>query len=363
MRILKFTYYCRYLLLMFLFGWVACTQENNDVLSESMDTDIPISWRVQSEQGHEARALVDNAMLQTSCKESDGGSQESIGVWGEYTMNVGGQNETNEIFSATPLTYSLQEESYAWAYPGDPRYWRNQAVYNFRACYPQTLMESLMTQMDATVFQGGPINTMALQKDILVSAIQVDTRTNNWSKVVPLDMQHVFAALRFKVKAESGFTPSFDEGVTSCWLQNKTNASDLFSPSGYLLYSGNQDSDIVWYTYESSDAPMYLWKHKNLSFNEENILYTNNGGLDGEQYTHNDGWLLIVPQTVRPETLQFCYTLSNAGNQVFSVNIPAVTYEHGQMYTYLLQIRGSEVEVELSITPWNLLKSSYDITL
>ena len=147
MHILKFTYYCRYLSLIFLFGWVACTQENYDVLSEGMDTDIPISWRVQSEQGHEARALVDNSMLQTSCKESDGGSQESIGVWGEYTMNVGGQNETNEIFSATPLTYSLQEEAYAWAYSGDPRYWRSQAVYNFRACYPQTLMESLMTDV------------------------------------------------------------------------------------------------------------------------------------------------------------------------------------------------------------------------
>jgi hypothetical protein len=224
-------------------------------------------------------------------------------------------------------------------------------------------MTTLMAQMGATMFQGGPINTLELQEDILVAAMQVDTWTDNLSEPVRLDMQHIFAAIRFKVKAVEGFTPATGEGVTSCWLQNKTNDNNLFSPAGYLVHSGNAEPVITWHTYESSSAPMYKWEHNGVSFKSENTLYTPNGGKTGEAYTHNDGWVLVVPQTVKEGTLTFNYTLKNAGEQVFSVNIPPVTYEHGKQYTYMLEISGSEADITLTIKPWNHLDSSYDITL
>ena len=224
-------------------------------------------------------------------------------------------------------------------------------------------MTTLMTQMDATIFQGGPINTSTLQEDILVAAIQIDTRSTNLSEAVPLDMKHIFASIKFKVKAVDGFVPATGEGVTSCWLQNKTNATNLFSPSGYLVHSGNASPDITWHPYESSAAPMYKWKHQGVSFDKENTLYTSNNELEGEQYTHNNGWLFVVPQTVKEGTLQFCYTLKNSGEQVFPVNIPAITYEEGKQYTYMLEVRGSEVGVKLTIAPWNYLESSHDITI
>jgi hypothetical protein len=176
-------------------------------------------------------------------------------------------------------------------------------------------------------------------------------------------MQHIFAAIKFKVKAADGFTPASGEGVTSCWLQNKSDAKNLFSPSGYLVHSGNVGPVITWYPYESSKAPMYVWKHQGMNFETEKTLYTSNAGLDGSEYTHNDGWILVVPQTVKEGTLQLCYTLKNAGSQVFSANIPAVEYEHGKKYTYVLSITGSGVNIALTIKPWNHLDSSYDITI
>lgn len=320
---------------------------------------IPISWSITPE---DTRALTNSNVLQSSCTPAADSSNESIGVWGDYTVESSGKNETYKEFIATPLTY-ITGSFNSWEYPGEPRYWEPRAVYDFRACYPQKLMTSLMTQMDATMFQGGPINTSVLQEDILLAATQVDTRTANLSEPVRLDMRHVFAAIKFKVKAVDGFIPATDEGVTSCWLQNRNSNTDLFSPSGYLVHSGNLQPRITWYPYESTTAPMYVWRHYGVNFNYENTLYTPNAGLEGEEYTHNDGWLLVVPQTVKEGTLSFCYTLKNAGSQVFSVNIPAITYEDGKKYTYMLEIRGSEAELKITVTPWNHINSSHDITM
>ena len=108
---------------------------------------------------------------------------------------------------------------------------------------------------------------------------------------------------------------------------------------------------------------MYSWEHRGVSFSQENELYTSNSGLKGEEYTHNDGWILVVPQKVQEGTLQLCYKLKIAGNQVFTANIPAVEYEHGKKYTYVLGISGSETNITLTIKSWNHLDSSYDITI
>ena len=277
----------------------------------------PISWHVKSDTSMQSRVLVDDNVLQIACTPNEDGC-ESIGVWGQYKLE---ENVTVE-FNGVPLTFAPKLEDTNpyndWNYPGEARYWVYKAVYDFRACYPQKLMTGLMTQMDATMFQGGPINTSTLQEDILVAATQVDRGKANLSGPVPLDMQHIFAAIKFKVKAADGFTPASGEGVTSCWLQNKSDAKNLFSPSGYLVHSGNVEPVITWYPYESSTAPMYLWEHRGVNFSQENELYTSNSGLKGEEYTHNDGWILVVPQTVKEGTLQLCYTLKNTGNQVFT---------------------------------------------
>lgn len=351
---------CRtYLFLTALLTIAGCAREADFLLPEPEPVHrYPISWNVVPEN---TRALVNNNLLQTSCTPLANGSNETVGVWGDFSVNTNGQNTTYKEFIATPLTFS--PETYNWNYPGEARYWESQAVYDFRAYYPQKLMTSLMTQMDATMMQGGPINTSVLQEDLLVAATQVDTRTARLSEHVKLHMQHIFAAVMFKVRAVDGFVPAVGEVVTSCWLQNKNNATNLFSPSGYLVHSGNAAPDIIWYPYESSVAPMYVWKHQGVSFNYENTLYTANDGLQGEEYTRNDGWLLFVPQTVKEGTLQFCYTLKNAGNQVFSVDVPAITYKYGTKYTYMLEIRGSEVTVNLKIAPWNHIDSSHDITI
>lgn len=349
----------------------SCSGSGEENLPTSPVVDkYPISWEVFPEKTVDSKALVNNdALLQACTPDATGKSKESIGLWGSYTVELYGTTTTYTVFDATSLTYADKEEDTTnphndWNYPGENKFWEPGVKYAFRTCYPQALMTSLMDEMEPTVFQG-TINTLKLQEDILVAATQVNTGTTNLAEPVKLDLKHIFAAIEFKVKAAVGFEPAQGEGVTSCWLQNKDNAANLFSPAGQLVHSGNLTPQIKWYPSESSKAPMYVWKHSGLSFDEENekTLYTANNGLEGEIYTHNDGWLLVVPQTVKEGTLQFCYTLAHVSNQTFSASIPAVTYEYGKKYTYVLTISGSEADVTMTISPWNILESNYDINL
>lgn len=353
------------LLPMLLFWCVGCTSGGEGLPSDDMETDILINWSVEFDTISQSRALVDNTILQTACSPSEDGF-EAIGIWGKYDVNEDGTTSTYELFDNVPLTFAAKGDYTNpynnWNYPGKSPYWRLGAEYSFRACFPQSLMNDLMTEMSATVFQG-TINTSTLQEDILVAATKVNTKTDDFTGPVRLCLQHIFAAIQFKVKSAEGFNPADGEGVTSCWLQNNSNATDLFSASGYLVHSGDAAPEIIWHPHASSATPMYVWKHQGMSFKTENTLYTPDGTLDGEEYTHNDGWLLVVPQTVKDETLQFCYTLKHAGEQVFSVNIPSVTYGYGKRYTYVLEIRGSEADVSLTIKSWNHLDSNYEIIM
>ena len=365
----KFSYILGLLISTCLF--VGCAREAETLLPEPLPASKnPIQWSIEAptatSQFAPSRALMTNALMQQACTPRQDGTSESIGVWGQYTSATSSTPGVVVEFNATPLTYAQKDVDTNphnnWNYPGDVKYWESRAVYDFRACFPQKLMTDLMTEMNANMFQGA-INTSVLQTDILVAATQVNTATSDLAVPVRLNLQHIFAALKFNVKAVYGFTPSTGEAVTSCWLQNQSSDVNLFSPSGYVVHSGNANPEIKWYPYESSAVPMYEWKHEGVSFTTENTLYTPNKGMRGSEYTNNDGWLLVVPQQVKAHTLRFCYTLKNAGSEVFSVEIPAIVYEPGKKYTYVLEIRGSEADLILDIAPWNHLDASYDVVM
>lgn len=328
-----------YLLLASLI-FAGCTR-GTDSLPEL--SEYPIRWDVDLEQGQDTRALMDATSLQSSCTEKTDGSNESISVWGQYTFG----EQTMEEFENTPLTYGTTN---AWDYE-NTRYWRRGAVYDFRTFYPRSRMD-LMTEKNAACFKGR-INTSIVQEDILVTALQVDTKTATLYSSVPLNMHHVFAAIKFKVKAIDGFTPADDDGITSCWLQNATGDTNLFSTSGTLEHTGNTTQNISWTKDASTTAPMYLWKHEGLGFATETAFYASNGNGVGSVYTQNDGWLLVIPQEVKSETLNFCFTRKKTGDKVYSVTIPAITYERENRYNYLLEINGASAELSLSIQPWN----------
>jgi hypothetical protein len=55
--------------------------------------------------------------------------------------------------------------------------------------------------------------------------------------------------------------------------------------------------------------------------------------------------------------------MNSAGSYVFSVDIPAIRYEYGKRYTYILEINGASVDLKLTIADWNRLDSVHDIIM
>jgi len=354
----------------FLFFWGGCSKGEGVIPSPDTPekNSLPISWQIQSVKKI-SKALINYDALQSACTPDGGGACESIGIWGDYELKGYGQTTITNVFDAVPLTYVSKDNTNPtnWNYPGEDKYWEWGAIYTFRACFPQELMTSLMVEMNAEIIHGGPVTTTSMQEDLMVASAYVNTVTANLNQPVQLTMRHLMAAIRFQVQADAGYTPAIGEGISSCWLENKVDDGQRFSTSGYLVYNGvNASESIVWHKYESSTDKMYYWQHNpGIVFSgTPTSLYVkdSDAATVGAEYGNHDGWVLIVPQE-NDGTLSICYTLNNVPGMIFEKNIPAITYEPGKQYNYILTISGSGVEITLKIADWNQLDSSYDIVL
>lgn len=362
------------LLLSITMGWLSsCSGSQEEIPPAPATQDkLPISWQIESQESVESKALMGTTALQGACTPDVNGESESIGVWGSYDVDANGQTFTYLEFDATPLTYGTKTEDTTnphndWNYPGENKLWEPGARYTFRACFPQKRMTSLMTNITPNVIQG-IVPTTTVQEDLLAASAFVRATGDNLRNPVELKMKHLLAAVKFSVKAQTGYAPGENEKVNSCWLENKDDDGKRFSTSGYLVYNGvGITENIAWTKAGSSSAKMYHWEHQTgIAFNEteSHSLYVNDNDANtvGAEYCNNDGWVLIVPQE-NDGSLYFGYTLGSAPGLSFSVPLPAITYQPGKMYSYVLIISGSEAKVTLSIADWNLLDSSYDLIL
>lgn len=93
---------------------------------------------------------------------------------------------------------------------------------------------------------------------------------------------------------------------------------------------------------------------------------------NGELYTKNNGWLLIIPQEIT-NVVRMSVETKKMGLVQFE--LPGVTltdiagnpdptgkhFVAGHRYTYTIHFREAEPTVEIEINPWNELYSSSEI--
>lgn len=352
---------------------IGCNGSGEEILPTPTNQDkLPIVWQVQSKSVMESKALInDNIALQNACTPTGG---KSIGIWGSYEEDAYGQVLTFLEFDAVPLTYGTKTEDTTnpyntyWNYPGKNKLWEPGARYTFRACFPLNFVLDNKFEINPQIIQG-MVATSTMQTDLLAASAYVEATGENMSKPVQLQMRHLLSGIKFSVKAKQEYSPK-DEKVNSCWLENKDDNGSRFSTSGYLVYSGVVDSESIKWTKSSSNSnKMYYWKHKNgisipPSTATASALYVNDNDetTPGDIYCNNENWLLIIPQK-NDGSLHFGYTLSNAEGLDFKVPIPAITYEPGKLYNYVLEISGADAQITLTIADWNQLDSSYNIVL
>ena len=327
----------------------------------------------------------DISIEQACTPTADGGDGEAIGIWADYSYSDadGVQTTVKNLFEGTRLIYAdkVNGNPYDdWNYADTDLYWFVGGKYKFRGYFPQKLEDQVLSTSDATTF-AMTYSTSDFQEDLLVAYNEVDT-TNpqvDLSLPVTLNFKHALAAVRFRVEASYDNT----DYLTSCYLQNADTKD--FASIGILVYGTETAADDFFWSMSYNPPAterIYYWSNSGVEFSTETqtstvrpaLAYTQAGTTSGEQFTRNDGWLLILPQA-SSGNLQFCFTTRNAEEGVYRVTIPKGTeyddngdviseeYRPGKRYTYTIRINEADVELTITAADWNVRDSSYDIEL
>ena len=344
-----------------------------------------------------------------------GGGGEAIAVWGDYCRNgiSGDVAEYTTVFRDTHLVYDGIGDAAAqkqWTYSGPVQYWMHDCSYRFRAYFPATI-EPISSSNIMTLSLEYQSNRT--QDDLLIAYNEADTGAADFdpTAAVNLYFRHTLAALRFTF--ELGYDNS--DRITACWLEN--GVRDDFAVTGILFCERREaggriftkehppkkeelDAYFRWlkgYCPEPKLDPFYKWSCTEgnglllqTKITGETAVYTRAVAYDcapditaqGELFTRNGGWLLILPQE-SSGNLQLCFQTEHGGKStVFRVAVPRNTttqlyangvprvddagnpvygWRAGMRYSYMIRIQKSDLQASLAVADWNMRYSSTQI--
>lgn len=375
----------------------------------------------------EGKPMEDGMMtLSDICTPSVGG--RGIALWGDYCVNEGSGDRVEyfKVFQKTRLIYDpdLDAADCKWVYDGQTKYWMPGCSYRFRAYFP-AMIEPVSSSNISTLSLEYPSHRV--QEDLLVSYNEADTDDADFRPKEPVELyfRHTLAAIRLKLELDYAST----DIITSCWFENRVKedfavGGILFCErreSGGRIFSSSEppkeseiESYFQWlkgYCPEPQVDRFYKWSctesdgeyngmvMKTILDSDNNLkvetaayayLCEPENTSEGELFTRNGGWLLVIPQE-STGNLQFCFQTVNGGSStVFRVTIPrqtgpmmnddgqyidaegnvvqdaahAARYERwraGKRYNYTVKIRKSDLQVSLAVADWNMRYSSTQI--
>ena len=355
------------------------------------DEDVfrPIRFEVEQE-GAVSKALIgnDNDLVHACTPVEDGGLGNAIGLWAAITDAAG--HTTNDVFQGVRLrwfAHSGGHEDNPDLDEDDDRqkwntvivddqgeragevYWRPGETYRFRAYYPAGV--ELRENTSASTFIA-EYRTSRQQDDMLAGYQKVQLTTlADLQQHVQLRMRHTLSAVKFTFRFKEDF-PSTDY-LTGVWLENEAEGN--FMDYGLLVFGDGTEAGVERIQWYGISAPvegekMYQWcTSPGLPFSStpesRAVAYQGSDATstvtEGEFFTDNDGFVLMIPQTIGEGT-SLCFTTQGSLGYTFKVAIPEGTVlEPGYRYTFNIIISKLDVELLITIKPWNELESSYTI--
>lgn len=325
-----------------------------------------IGWNVSADDrldavGLRTRALVnDYISLRDACTRSEYQEAEKIGLLGKYTLN----GVSKVVFDDVDLWwwekdggnpyYDYLGNNNCWNYAGENVYWTYDATYHFKAYFPKSKVE-LQPGSGADKILA-VYDTQVSQYDLMVAQRTLDSQSEN---PINLFMQHALAALKFDFQFVDDHV---SDNLLMCWMEN--HDENGFYTSCTLNYA----EDIVWphSTATPVGTPFYYWEPAapvQITGKAPVDAYSASAAVGkGREFTGNDGWILIIPQSSAVEGgLKLCFRTSTGGNVVYSVDLPGYDYKPGYRYNYHIKISSTEIKVGLTVAQWNERKSSYEI--
>lgn len=350
---LKFKYGFISLLPMFLFAWVACTPENNDALSEDMETNIPIQWSVQSADIQDARTLLnDNSALQRAC--TPGLGNQAIGIWSVYEKNnVLTEHVLGNPIGDVALVYqpsTSTNTSDSWIYGERIAYWKHDAVYYFNTYFPNE--DGLSSITNDTTSLTGFYDTETTQTDLMVSRVKVDTGDEKFNgSPVRLSMIHGLSAVCFNFQTTADITMK----LKSFALENED--TEGLKKSGTMVYT---NEGITWIPDEGESGLFYEWSTtQGISFSKSVVASAYQAAPEENLYTSNSGCILIIPQEYKSKTNMIFEIEEN--ETPIKVALPERHFLPGYKYTYLIKMSANNrLTLECKVQPWTLQEENME---
>ena len=355
--------------------------------------------------------IENDANLRDACTPTDQGHQEyrgkAIGVWAE--MFDGTKSYTNYFPElgdnprrSVKLLYDPSDASHVgetstshdergnhWV-TERPISWSVGQTYYFRAFYP--------AELEARTSSTGKVFVLEYQPEIVQEDLMVaywNTGELNETTVyqhVPLRFRHTLSAFRFNFQ----FSYDHSDKLTALWLEN--SGPNQFVNHAYLAYGDGMNTDnAIAPDYNASAAEMISWFDTDapaagMRFYEwsdsEGILfdgshpataYTGSSTTTGSAFTHNDGWVFVIPQiwtagtAISPKT-RICFQTESGGNSVFQLQLPTPetllpktnpsdpdvhAFVKGQRYDFTIKIGKTNLEAVITILPWEKYDAYY----
>ena len=325
---------------------------------EPEKTEPLLSFSATAEDAHEVRSGAGS-------EKTDGTNltESPFGVYGIYTPTGQEEEGTNVFLSSSAM--EVTHNGADWTY-SPTAYWSINQFYRFRAFHP----------FSGEAFTVNPVsdaNRLLIeykiasgQADLLVGFKPVEATIDNIQKKVQIEFRHALCGLQFKIAFEDSedIEDGYTDEITMFHLHG-------FIPTGTLVYGhqdGNYNSEeLRWIATYYDDSEYYEWtglksfgKHNGKKNDEGSNAVSIFDDLDGS----GEGIVFAIPQTIssapeKPTSVHF--KTSRGGSAIHEAVLPKHTWEPGNIYTYTLLIKKSDIKVMLSIKEWNEIQSNENI--
>lgn len=335
-----------------LFALSACGKQ------AAVQPDVPMSFSAvprQTEQSSQTRAAADF----TGSMESDG---QQFGVYATRSGVDVFRNQPQAVtyYSSDPKGWFYYVHT---SYESDPTQyetWNRGSTYKFRAWFPYSYSPHPTSDSDLVTFDG--FSLFVDNFDLMV-AYQERVPATQGTGAVELKFNHALAAVQFEVQYKEGVKPADAvDYVTSAWLSGvcgtgtfafgRINSTDAVDNMQWIVSSPGSRKLHEWTPTSAKDKPFRVVGSATAP--AANVY----AGSDG------NGYVFAIPQSIGSDAA-FNFTTEASGDAVFSAKLLGGTlptrWECGKKYTYTISVSASDIEVNVSIKPWEELSSGWDV--
>ena len=299
------------------------------------------------------KAGAGEGIVKTKNDNLTGKSFGVYGVWNDLVESTGGNNV---FLQSTAQEVSYNNGESKWEY-SPLQYWKLNKFYRFRAYHPysgDSFTVNSASSADNILIE---YNIIPGKEDLLVGFAAVEAKVANIKKKVKFEFQHALCGLQFKIALKNVPEIADDDmdSITEFHIEG-------LIPTGTLRY-----------TYDPSDVllPIIDWiatyydsgSYFNWTGNKEFGKYNGSNAID--IFDGDSKMVFCIPQTCSSPsgatTIHF-KTLSG-GDAENSAVLPTLAWEPAKIYTYILLVNKSDLEIKVSIKDWKEIQSSEDVYL